>query len=197
MCLKTRLIVGVLLFCESVVGLAAPISYSFTGSIVSAGGTLSIGTPFSGQISFELNQTANFNWQTTTGYLYQNFNFEIAGESFSFTNGGFQIDNDGSFLGDHIDFDFGNGVIGGIPFSHGRLRLVDFSNAAITSSALPFNSNLDSYNVKQLTIYGEGVDIIGNLQSLAMSPVPVPPSILFFGTGIAGLLSLGFRRKNQ
>jgi hypothetical protein len=166
---STALLVGIALTVGAMDTAASPVTYVFSGSLITAGGSLTFGTPFSGLLTLDLDQPndADPDFQT---YDYTTLSIVVGVETLNVFNGQFFVDNDGSFAGDRVDIEFGSGSVGGLTFTHGRLRLVNFSNTAITWADLPFNTNLDDWDLKELRIFAEGVDIIGNLDEFRIVP---------------------------
>jgi hypothetical protein len=67
---------------------------------------------------------------------------------------------------------------------------------AFSSTELPSNLLLNDFNSHFALIRGQGSELRVDIESLSrVSPVPAPPALLLFGTGLLGLIGFSKRRK--
>jgi hypothetical protein len=188
---------------------AAPITYSFTGSVTQAtflpsdpfGGAIGIGTAFSGSYTFESTATDSNAVATNGSYIMMGMPYV-----FTATIGGFTF-----ATSDALNINLANGatdqlsVLGcaGGPFCFGStwsLFLDDADGTALSSDALPIPAPLlSAFEVALFGFRGfvddRFVDIVGQLDSLACSagcepvgtPVPEPGTMLLVGSALAAL----------
>jgi uncharacterized protein (TIGR03382 family) len=152
-----------------------------------------VGDPFVGYLTVRTD-TAFQNNLTSTGYRYEELRLAVGSESYLFSLATLEIDNNGSFAGDRVDAEFSaGGLIGGLPFTHGRLRLVDTTNQALSSTSLVFTTDLSAWQSKEVRFYAQGVDIVGQMSSLTLTTIPAPAASPLLA--LAGLSARGRRRR--
>jgi hypothetical protein len=153
---------------------ASVVRYDFTGQITTGGGTVTVGTAFSGYLIVETSPVAT-SGSNDASYTFQAIEVTVGSEQFSSSPGTVQVENDGSFMGDRVDADFDGGTIGGLPFSIGRFRLVDTTSQAISSPTMLLPTNLALWNRPLVIFYTPfPTSIIGEMSTLSMSVVPSP-----------------------
>jgi uncharacterized delta-60 repeat protein len=142
-----------------------------TGVVTGDAGSIASGSSFSVEILFDVSQS-NPGDPDTQNYVYQSARITAGTESTDFGSGTFSIDNDGSFVGDHVIFHSGPFSLGGLTFGHGRLlELIDNPSGAISSADLPFNGDLDAYSHERAIFFADGVDLWAEMSSMTMTPV--------------------------
>jgi cysteine-rich repeat protein len=154
------------------------LTYSFSGHIVDhsgrisnlTGGNIEDGTSFNGNFVLDKTQAGQI-LSSGNKYTYGHLNLTIGSETINYFNGSMVVDDNGSFIGDRVDTDFGDGSLFGLSFRHGRVRLRDGANLALDSNSIIFTDQLNRWSTNELRIYANGIDIIGEITYLQRSSV--------------------------
>jgi hypothetical protein len=174
---------------------SAELTYTFAGHLTSVGGSLNVGDPFSGSFRFDGSQAGAISGflPTARDYIYDSFDLTIGGSTQHAGPDVFEIDDNGTFLGDRFDLTLDPGTAGGLPYWMGHFRLVNVDDTAISSNQLPLNTNLSDWPFAEVRLYTTYVDIIGHVDSLALSatptltvPEPATWAIMLLGFGALG-----------
>jgi hypothetical protein len=145
-----------------------------------------------------------FNIGSTSYFVICNDTTLVANCNFPFTTSTGWIQNgapdaialyDGTGLLDSLSYE---GAMA--PFTEGSLLTLGDSNSFIMSisrlaGGIDTNNNLLDFESGCITPGTANIGGTGDCSSLSTSPVPVPPAVLLFGSGLIGLAGLA-RRKN-
>lgn len=193
---------------------AALVTFQFTGEISSVTPTLgtargiSTGQPFSGSYTFETT-TPDLDGSSNRG-RYQGittFNVNMAGQAIVLpqtpiqqNNGIFIFDNEGAFRDRYsLNADATGIEASGWRFQQMRLDMLDPSQNAFNNDSLPSTPpSLSSFAQRSASFTFVNRDASGNLlgfgsvesQVTSLTAVPIPATLLLFGTGLTALTGL-------
>jgi hypothetical protein len=196
---------------------AAPLTYSFTGTVdsvdVGLGGTFSVGQALTGSYTFE---------STTAARAGSNSTFAVfdALTAISFSVGGYsasssgapeiQVDNNPGG-GNHDRYAIvsraSDGLTGpavaGNALDSFSFRMDDSTDTVFTDAlVLPTSLNFSSFDSTQFFIFftdptGSPLIVSGTLGSLTPAATPEPSTLTLLGIGIAGTAGYGWRRRKK
>lgn len=184
---------------------AAPLTYSFSGSVASApvspyGLSVATGAAVSGQFSYDPSVPATRSFNSGSGYdqhIPNGFHATIGGVSISASDYVIKIFNDllqtdRRTIKDEFIITFSSGLnpalpsnltVNGIDRTAGLVSITFFADSSLFSdTSLPSSFNLSSYSLPGIGVFGDKP--VGNVVTFTVVPEPSAQSLLLFGAAL-------------
>lgn len=166
---------------------------------------ISVGTPFSGQISYANNipVIGGSSWSAT--YAPVDISLSMAGENIDFFSGRVAVVNDGLDdpdgllpFWDYVSyFDTVDGLqqIAGEVLTLFQVTIAEPDGDAINNTNLITSLDTLNSNFQFKTLGLSFADEFNVFGSVLLEPVPVPASVWLFGSGLLGLIGISRKKK--